>query len=388
MLSYLEAAKSIANDSVFARGVRLYLEGHILGHGDLHLPSWRVYKVNGTYDYDIKIPLIHQILPQDSWHIATDALADTVTCDCPYFIDGNGICKHIVAVCASLDQEFRTPLSDAVNIHNPNTHIPTAHGLLDALFEVEYNKVVSGWLNDIDTFFERRAKLVPYSLRNMIKTTVQHWDEYATFVAQFQDICLQQLKTWEGEKQLLLLFEEMLYSIDDVWFEIIANIAGQFDTKNQTTFTSKTWLHAHYIHTGGDSTVMQTWVLKRSENIRLAALEQMSTRVGEFSNAILEYALKAELYDWVRTHYEQWTPHQLLRIVSFMPDEINVVELRLFNHIRVWSDFLIAGKYGDLIAVMNAWFDACGQSDMYMQALKYIVENHPKKKRLIQEISV
>ena len=49
MISYLEAIKPLVNPEIYNRGLKLYLEGRVLGYSELLLDYWRRYQVQGKH---------------------------------------------------------------------------------------------------------------------------------------------------------------------------------------------------------------------------------------------------------------------------------------------------------------------------------------------------
>src|SRR6476469_3860675 len=106
MLSYLDTAKQVVDEAVYARGIRLYLEGRVGRHQDMLLDFWREYGMNEDHNrYVVRLPLLHLALNSSKWDRASQVLKEHASCECAYYQE-YGLCKHVVAVCASLEKEF------------------------------------------------------------------------------------------------------------------------------------------------------------------------------------------------------------------------------------------------------------------------------------------
>ncbi|MFM6249908.1 MAG: hypothetical protein ACKPEQ_12295, partial [Dolichospermum sp.] len=74
MLSYLKSVQKLIHPSIYQRGIKLYLDGSIVGFEELTLDYWRIYKVIGTDEYLIKIPLLHLALDRQKFDQSSQAL--------------------------------------------------------------------------------------------------------------------------------------------------------------------------------------------------------------------------------------------------------------------------------------------------------------------------
>jgi hypothetical protein len=80
MISYLEAIKPLVNPEIYNRGLKLYLEGRVLGYSELLLDYWRRYQVQGKHQvYTVDIPLIHLALDKSKHSQAGEALQQVVS---------------------------------------------------------------------------------------------------------------------------------------------------------------------------------------------------------------------------------------------------------------------------------------------------------------------
>ena len=105
MVSYLDSVRKLVDKSIYGRGLKTFLEGGVISFTDLTIDSWRKYQVKDTNTEVVVIPLLHLVLSIQKWEQAENALKESAFCSCLYFKEF-GTCKHIVAVCASIEQEF------------------------------------------------------------------------------------------------------------------------------------------------------------------------------------------------------------------------------------------------------------------------------------------
>ena len=136
MLSYLETVQKIAQTDVYNRGLKYYLDGKVLSHQDLVLDLWRKYKVSSNRIYEVQIPLLHLALSPKKFDKADLALLESVSCECGYFQEF-GICKHIVAVCGSLENEFNINLKKNKRRQTESL----ASNVFDSILEVKRNNL-------------------------------------------------------------------------------------------------------------------------------------------------------------------------------------------------------------------------------------------------------
>ena len=134
MFSYLDAAQKLVSREIYGRGIKYYLEGKVLKFDELVLDFWRLYQVSENHENAIiKLPLLHLALNQSKYEQADKALTEVCSCTCSYYQE-YGPCKHIVAVCASIEQEFG--LNKKPVVQNQNTE-KKVDSLLQNIFEAE-----------------------------------------------------------------------------------------------------------------------------------------------------------------------------------------------------------------------------------------------------------
>jgi hypothetical protein len=76
----------------------------------------------------------------------------------------------------------------------------------------------------------------------------------------------------------------------------------------------------------------------------------------------------------------------LLKIASLYPDYQDIIEVKISNQLKVWSDFLTNGQYQETLTVIAQWYIIAGRSEKLVETIDYIRAQHAKKRNLIKEL--
>ncbi len=384
MFSYLEVVKKLVQPEIYNRGLKLYLEGGVLGYSDLLLDYWRKYQVQNKNNlYTVEIPLLHLALDKQKHPQASQALKEIVRCNSPYFLEF-GICANIVAVCAALDQEFfpnQTKTSNSKNQSKIN--------IWDNILQAESTKKQREWLNALE-------RCLYYGFSNST-------EEYKTLKKYFVDLLansdltfIQNIKSlidpvvgnYLLEKNLLKIFIDpyFLASGGIVWWKLMSSFFEQMDTDHQLTIQCELWKNKIANNVSSFEEQMREYFVKLPGSQKLAILEELRKQYLSNTEFWLEFAVWVEYIEWLEEHIDELDSRYLIIVAEKIPDQRDKIEQKIVGQIKVWSDFLISGDYQELIEVLNLWKTKLGHSEYLEDILKYIRQNHHKKSKLLKAL--
>jgi hypothetical protein len=76
----------------------------------------------------------------------------------------------------------------------------------------------------------------------------------------------------------------------------------------------------------------------------------------------------------------------MVEAALMFPEKREQIEFKIAKDIKNWIDFLTPASYEDLLTSLAYWKQNLGDSDCFQSVLKYIQENHPKKRKLLARL--
>lgn len=380
MISYLETAKKTCPIEIYNRGLKSYLEGKVISYKDMILDFWRCYKVEDKQEvYLIQIPLLHLALSDKKTDLADKALVESSSCTCAYFQEF-GICKHITAVCASLENEF------SINLKKQKKSKPDlTSAVFDSILEVSAEKKVKQFLISLEDFLE-----LGYNNTKFLKSFILDFKnnpKYKQTLDKIQAFILEKMEYYEYEKKVLKLVQPSLILDAKNWWKIWHKTMLKFSKQNQLVFFSQVWNSylAGNLQDVKDQFKISLKSLKEED--KQDVFEFLKQQYEEEPSNWLDFVLMAEMQTWLEDNLNLLDPLFLLKAIEFFPDIREKAETHLLEQVKIWSDFLETGQnYQELAEVFKIWQNKLGGSTYCQEALEYIKQNHPKKKKLFREI--
>ncbi len=386
MISYLEAIKPLVNPDIYQRGLKLYLEGKVLGYSELLLDYWRRYQVQGKHQvYTVDIPLIHLALDKSKHAQAGEALRQVVRSDSPYFLE-YGLCANVVAVCAALDQEFKLntttdkPVSQLVKLN-----------LWDNILAVEVTKKQREWLQAFEFCLVARGS----KQRRYYQILQQYFPDLFlpspanSFVDQISEIIQSVVGDYSKEKSLREIFVDPYFLATGglVWWRLFCPYLNKLESDNRLQLHLDLWQNQLAGNTTSFELELQTYFVQLPEPQKDLVLQELQ---AQFSNrqpqVWLEFAFWCQHTSWLWQRVDNLDSCYLIRLAQLAPDHRELIEQKMVKQLKVWSDFLPTGDYQELVSVLVDWKAKLGYSDYLAEVIKYIQENHSKKAKLIREI--
>ena len=376
MISYLTSVKSATNPGVYNRGVRLYLDGTVSKPTSLILDNWRKYCVQGTTEYEVKIPLLHLTMSMAQFDRAGEVISQMVTCECEYYYS-YGICKHIVAVCASLDSEFGG--NQKPTLIKESTFSPS---VLDSIFQAEKVKQHRKWNEIVEMYLSREHSNYFY-LDGITKAVMEEPLNHDEFLADLNRIGCSVIGDYSKEKLLLKIILETVLVGKKAWWDIWFPFLLKFDERNQTRLFVGLW-KIRWLGGGKDyQDEFDRLLVSLKGKEKAAIFSQLQIEFENQREIWLEFCFVSQYFDWFEENIDLLDPYFLARLCTCLPEKREDYEYKILNQVKLWADFLQAGNYTEVIEFFEYWQQTLGRSEVYEDAVKYFRTAHPKKKKLL-----
>jgi hypothetical protein len=379
MLSYLDAVKKTCPLEIYNRGLKAYLEGKVLTQTEMVLDFWRSYKVEDRDIYTVQMPLLHLALSPEKENQADKAILQSASCDCAYFNEF-GICKHIVAVCASLENEFNINLKKQKRQKTYSSSV-----VFDSILEVDTEKKIRKFLISFEDFLEIGYKDTSF-LENFI-LEIKNDAKYPEVLNKLKNFILEKIEYYEYEKKLLRLVKPTLILDSKNWWPIWHKVQTKFSSNNQIKFFDQVWKSYLAGNLNNIKKELETTLKNLKEKEKLQVFEFLQKEYQDTPENWLDFVLLAGMENWVEENLNLLDPIFLLKIIQTFPDIREKTEIHLLEQVKLWSDFLETGQnYAEISEVFSIWQNKLGGSSYCQEAIDYIKQNHPKKKKLLKQI--
>jgi hypothetical protein len=378
MLSYLKSVQTLVSTEIFKRGVRYYLDGNVINFRRLILENWRSYKVKGTEDYYVKIPVLHLIIDRSKFELLPKAIEESASCNCPYFTESEQICKHIIAVCNHMDNEFfEVP-------GKPKMENLIQGSILENIFVAEKSRKSTLILAKFEEYFEKSSTNLFWFEK--IIFDLNHDKQMATKVLiELKGDFSRRLRVFEYEKKIFLLVATSLRIGNKFWWAFWQSLLPEFSEQCRLKIWSEIWGMRRARLTMEYNEEINSYVATLNEQEKYLILERLKRDYENNTKLWLDFVLSSHYTAFLIENLDKFDAAMLIEICPMMPEERDNIDLKILNQVRVWSDFLLAGEYNELLETLSKW-SALGKSETFMEAVKYIKETHKKKKKLMTGI--
>ena len=390
MISYLQVAEKLVDKSIYGRGVKTFLEGGVVSFVNLTLDSWRKYQVKDLDTETVLIPLLHLALSMNKWNDGDKVLKESAICSCHYFHEF-GPCKHIVAVCASLEQEFIRPNK----LGSKKQEIESS---LSALFEIGNNQEQREWLNKIYQYFERsKSSLFPWISQIVRQTSLEFENnisqgknidfqvsKYSEFWFGLKDLCVKATQDFDQEKKLIQLIADSLITGSYTWWSFWLDIFPVLHPTNQVKILTEIWFQSYTLQHK-----FQTELNDYIQNNNSGLNNKVMQKLEEYPNPSklkVDLALQTKNKDWLEENIQILDPNSLINMAVNFPDLLEIIEINLSNILRVWTDFLTPQGTIEIQNIMQTWRNKLGDTMEYQNMKSYLKQSFPKRKKLWGEM--
>ncbi len=399
MFSYLDAVKPLVDEGIYARGVRLYLEGKVLPHTSMVLDYWREYQVIGKHETCVvNLPVVHLALSAQKYDQFSLAIKQSGRCSCEYFAE-YGTCKHIVAVCASLQQEWQPS-----QIQKTQKKDAEVNFLLDSLFTADeekksreiisnlYTVLETGMLLEtqivkkLENFADFIFKNFQANLKSKVSAENQKTEKYY-ILQKINEIITKKVGNYQEEKRLIRIITnpKLTEKGGFAWVEFWLPYVHQFDLLNQEILWFEWWLAVLVGASKNFLSEMNSVFAKIDPQIKEGVLERIQKQFINQKEYWLKFVFVANMSEWVYKHRADLDSSYLLMAMEYFPEYREEWEIYLQQYMATWTDYLPAGEYEEFLKTFTKW-KIFGQSDYLRLALDYVLSTHSKKRSLVQGI--
>jgi SWIM zinc finger len=378
MFSYLTSVQSLVSTEIFKRGVRYYLDGNVVGFNSMILDNWREYKIIGNEEYIVKIPVLHLLLGRSKLDQMSQAIAENSYCSCQYFYEWGGICKHIIAVCNHMDNEF-------LGTKNPVQMDKLIQGsILNNIFQAENGRKANEILGKFSEFFERSSTNL-FWFEKIIFELHRENNLAKSIMSELQSDFKKRLRNYDYEKRMFLLVNPSLRLGGKPWWNFWQELLASFSEQTQLKFYSELWGMRRARLTTDYNEEINAFVRTLTEENKAKILERLKRDYENNSKLWLDFVMASEFIGFLFDNLDKFDAGMLIEICPLMPEKRDEIDLKIYSQIRVWSDFLTTGDYNEIIETIDKWAKL-GKSEIFMEAIKYLKDSHKKKSKLISAI--
>ena len=379
--SYLESVKPLVSGSVYNRGLRYFLDGEVAGWEEMTLDYWREYRVLGSNEYFIKIPILHLALSKNKFPVASKALHESVSCTCGFFQE-HGVCKHITAVCASLDQEFN------LQTKNLKTKLgqKAEKEVLDSIFEVEVKRNIRKFEAAFDNYLVTSRNFNYHWLEEFVVAVNSDKVNYVQFLKEFAKQIEKLLGKWENELKIFNLIPKSLIYGNKVWWDFWKPTFQALEQSNRLNLYLEIWELRSLNLTSDFTPEIDDLFRNLKDTEKKFILVKLQEKFQNSKEIWLDFAFAARFWPWFEENLPDLDPLILIKIAQIWPEKNEDIELQILNQVKIWADFLQVGEYEDIVKTFSTWQRQLGRSDYFEQAILYFKETHPKKRKFLKNL--
>ena len=204
-----------------------------------------------------------------------------------------------------------------------------------------------------------------------------------------QDLIKTVVGDYSKEKNLRQIFTDPYFLATGglVWWQLFAPYLEQLDPKNRLLVYLDLWQNRLAGNTTEFESELQTYFIHLSSQQKEQILQELQTQFGSKQPQVwLEFAFWCQHTSWLWQQVDSLDSRYLIRLAQLLPDHRELIEQKMVKQLKIWSDFLPAGDYQELVSVLSEWKAQLGRSDYLQEVIGYIQANHPKKTKLIREV--
>jgi hypothetical protein len=380
MLSYLEVVEQLVDSAIYQRGIKYYLQGNVIQWEPMFLDFWREYSVVGREHEKVFMPVLHLAMSASNFRFAHKALEKASQCSCDYF-DTYGICKHIVAVCAALEQEFT--LKEILVEENSPTEI------LDSLFEADVIKNKRQWRHTFESVLVKG----PYTnftlqkqFEDFIFAVVQSPEQYQDIFDNSKSLLDRLMGNYTAEKLVVeaIAFSLLIDSQSDVWWNYWYQYMLVLDEANKVRLAIHLWKLYRLDLNKQYRNELINFLKQLPDNLKKQIVETISTQGDEKWR---EFPLVSHYDEWIIEHLAEFDIDFLFQTAVEFPDLQEEIEEHLLVQFKQWSDFLQPGHTQQFALAFKNWKELFGRSKYFEEAAQYTRALHKRKKILMSELT-
>jgi hypothetical protein len=339
-----------------------------------------MYEIEGQDVYLVKMPLLHLALDRKKFTKASQALVESAVCNCEYFTS-YGICKHIVAICGSLEQEFGLELKRA----KLTFEVQDEQSGLSKIFNVDEEKQERVLLQSLEEY------LIKPDYRNLKAYLDQssYEDDGTEPQEVFPELfkfTKKSLAKFEHEVSLQPLIVQQIILKGKFWWRWWQLLWSEIGIEKQR----KLWFDLYLAYQHGLLIQIGDEFIDTYQNfdreMKNYLFKKLRNEFPEHPKKWIDFAMNAEYWEGVAEYLDQLDPILLIKIALRWPEQQEEIEQLLVSRVRPYLEFLPTGEYEELIEIFTEWQTQLGRSVYFEEVIKLAKDLHPKKRGLLKKL--
>jgi hypothetical protein len=393
MAFYLDIAKTMHLEALVLRGQKLYLEGKVREGKLALLDNWYSYFVTDNFEtYEVVAPTIHLLSPTG------ENFFKVSKCECEYF-HHYGYCPHLVAVLALLD----TKHSSFFYSENLDSLEVNSNDIWQAISTNQKATIVNKYnfqLNALKEYSRSETWSYQTLTKNLgdLPKDLEKYPETAGLLEQYLKLAFQDYK--EQKKALSLFYHNYLSAYKTLrWFSFFTPYLDSVFEQNGVKLILNLFINLQsgiYDNQSDRQAVKQeiTRIIRFFDpEVLDLCLAEIKKNYAFDSKYWISFCFLAGLKDTLLQDLDLLEPKQMLAVLELSPENQDLIEQKILNQVKIWSDFLgFTGQasnsleYKEIIEFFDDWYHLLGKTSTMEKAIEYYKEYHYKKKTLIKEL--
>jgi SWIM zinc finger len=421
MFSYSQIAKEIVESEIYNLGTRLYLDGGVGRIEKMLIENWRFYNIkDGVKSYKVTIPVLHLVLVSKSFDRAGEALLESTNCTCSYFNEF-GVCKHIVAVCQAMQKEF-LEIEGKVQL-TKKIHEKSTQNVLGNIFDVEQKSKIRKLQEQFESYFAKSEVRSIYWFELFVHEVKKQFgfynstpkskanfdilvsstfgiknsasidpnqksfvsNDYREFIAELQLGFRNKLRDYDQEKKVYYLMTISLQNGGRFWWLFWQDLIGDFSERQQIRLWSEVYRWKMSRITADYNDLIESYLVVKTDVEKKQILTKLQEDYENNLHLWLDFVMTSRYEQFLVDNLEKFDPDLLIDIAYILPEKRESIEIKIMNQIKIWSDFIKAGQYQEIIDTMVKWAKL-GRSDYFWDTMNYIQIQHKKKPKLMSAL--
>jgi len=380
MFSYLKSIQKEVSPTVLQKGQKLYLDGYTQKFETMILDNWRAYMVTDKrQEYVVKVPLLHLLLDIEQQKLLPAAILESVHCDCEYFFS-NGICKHVIGVLASLDNEFSLELKQ-----QKQQRQKADNHLIDQIFLVNEKQKVTQFFHDLEEYFYTSG----FGF-NWLKKFCQEFAGKLNhdFFQNLEPFLLKHLETFEGEKKIVrLLYQTLLLDCQN-WWQFWLKILPQLSAKNQLNLQIKIFKLTLTNTLKPVETKVELYFSQLKTKQKQQIIKVLNSEENLPDNTVNSFAILSSFLDWIEQNLHLFSVKEMLLISQKFPDFSENLEQNLAEKVKVNLDFVQEKEHlNEILETLENWLQVFGRTAFFEKSLDYAKQNLKNQKSFQKKLN-
>lgn len=403
MFSYSQIAKDIVDSDIYNLGTRLYLDGGIGVKEQLLIDNWRIYNIkDGVKSYRVTMPVLHLVLGRNKFDQAGEAMLESTNCTCSYFGEF-GACKHIVAVCQSMQKEF-LEVEGKVKLTQKQNQL--GNNLIGNIFDVEQKSKIRKLQEHFENYFAKsevrsiywfelfvhdvkkeipKSQRIGYFPKSNVSIQIPSSDnsQYAIFLKDLKISFKHKLRDYDMEKKVYYLMTVSLQIGGRIWWQFWQDLIADFSERQQLRLWSEVYRWKMSRISTEYNDLIESNLVAKTDLEKKQILQKLQEDYPNNFNIWIDFVLTSRYEQFLVDNLDKFDPDLLIDVAYILPEQRETIEVKIMNQVKVWSDFTKSGDYLEIINIMTKW-TKLGRSDYFWETLKYIQVQHKKKPSLMK----